>query len=223
MSLEETWRPAPCFLHEPWARGLQGQPAQTPEDPGIPAARVGAACVLPAGPPCATPNGLAERPTSVIISTPLHAGTRGVARRRGGRPAERGPRSAADEDEGHLLGGWWPPPSSLTSHAPLALPERRAGAGGIRLLPAWPAPLPCPWSSVQAQLRMAFQRSLLKMCPLLINHAVTRLRAWKGRLAQKLCLGSKHFGNEDGVRKYSLPMNGIQPPCRSGFARNVGG
>lgn len=81
--------------------GAQGPPAPSPEDPRIRAHPVRAAGWRARGP---APNGLANRPASIIISASPHAGPCGAARRRL-RLAAPGPRSTADEDGEHLLQG----------------------------------------------------------------------------------------------------------------------
>lgn len=100
----------------------------------------------------AVPNGLAHRPTSIIISASRHAGTWGAASLWLGS-LSRGPRAAANDDEPHLLQG--SPATIVILHFSCNTCSVRAWSWRGREPPsasAARAPSPSLWSSAQVQL-----------------------------------------------------------------------
>ena len=114
-----------------------------------------------ARPPGATPNGLANRPASIIISASPHAGSWAAARR-WLRLAERGPRFTANEDQPHLLRG--APAATVILHISDDTCSVSArgwhGEGGRPSASSARGPLPSRGPPLQSGLEWLFKEAL---------------------------------------------------------------
>lgn len=163
--------------------GPQGQP-RAPCRPCLPCE--GHRLVARARPRCATPNGLANRPASIIISAVAHAGPPGAARR-GCGSLSQGPRSTASGAEEHLLQGSRPLQPSFTSHATLVLSARQHG----REQPAASSAAP---ASLCSRLRF-ISDWLLRMEPLHASPSVIMSSGYKCRKGHDFASNMNFFGN----------------------------